>query len=82
MPQSWIIKVLHLEWFEETEMEENTFWVCFFFITMFFITNNQSDVFTLVSYILNSINLLLKCLKMCCVDFFFLKRLNGLIILI
>lgn len=44
---------------------------------MFFITNSQSDVFTLVFYILNSINLLLKCLKTCYVDFFFLKGSTG-----
>lgn len=52
----------------------------FFFITMFFITNNQSDAFTFVSYILNSINLLLKCLKRVLCGIFFLKRLNGLVI--
>lgn len=38
---------------------------------MFFMTNTRSDVFTLLSYILNSINLLLKCLKTCCMLIFF-----------
>lgn len=48
----------------------------------FFITNNQSFVFTLVSYILNLINLLCEVSEKLFDFFFLLKSLKWLILLI